>query len=121
MPRCRRGISRTQRKATGGRPRDSADEDEPALTEETDDLARREGVGDGEQRSEHEQPDDHGPPVRRWQGTVWKAPPGAVEVLIAPVMDLQRTAPRAFSTPEFGYVSARLTPFIGAQITVMAP
>jgi len=76
----------------------------PALTKEMDGLARREGVGDGEQRSEHEQPDDYGPPLRRWQGTVWEAPPGAVVVLIAPVVDLQRTAPRAFFAPEFGYV-----------------
>ena len=101
--------------------RDPVDENEPDLTEEMDGLARRESIGEGEQRSEHEQPDDYGPPLRRWQETVWEEPPGAAVVLIAPVVDLQRTAPRAFSAPEFAYVSARLTPFIAAQITVVAP
>jgi hypothetical protein len=84
-------------------------------------LARRESIGDGEERSEHEQPDDYGSPLQRWQGTVWEVPPGAVVVLIAPVVDLQRTAPRALSAPEFGYLSAPLKPFIAAQITVVAP
>ena len=83
--------------------------------------AWREGIGDGEQRDEHQQPDDYGPPLRRWQGTVWEAPPGAVVVLMAQVVNLQRTAMRAFSAPEFEHVSARLMPFIAAQIAVVAP
>ena len=83
--------------------------------------ARREDVGDGEQRGQHQQPDDYGPPLRRWQGTVWEAPPGAVVVLTAQVVDLPWTATRAFSAPEFEYVSARLTPFIAAQIAAVAP
>jgi hypothetical protein len=91
-----------------------------ALTEKMHGLVRREGVGDGEQRSEHEQPDHYGPPLGRWQGTVWEALPGPVVVLIAPMVDLQRTAPQAFSAPECGYVRARLTPFVAAQITVVA-
>ncbi len=83
--------------------------------------ARRESVGNGEQHGEHQQPNDYGPPLRRWQGTVWEAPPGAVVVLMAQVVDLQRTATRAFSAPEFEHVSARLMPFIATQIAVVAP
>jgi hypothetical protein len=83
--------------------------------------AWREGVGNGEQRGKHQQPDNYGPPLRRWQGTVWEAPPGAVVMLIAQGLDLQRTATRAFSAPEFERVSAQLTPFIAAQMAVVAP
>jgi len=72
--------------------------------------ARREGIGDGE----YQQPDDYGRPLRRWKRTVWEAPTGAVVVLVAQVVDLQRTATRAFSAPEFERMSARLTPFIVA-------
>ena len=68
--------------------------------------ARREGVGDGEQRGEHQQPDNYGPPMRRWQGTVREGPPDAIVMLMAQVVNLQRTATRAFSTPEFKHVSA---------------
>jgi hypothetical protein len=93
----------------------------PVLTEGMHDSAWRKNVGDGEQRGEHQQPDAYSPPLRRWRGTAWEAPPVAVVVLMAPVVDLQRTATRAVSAPEFEHVSARLTPFIAAQIAVVAP
>jgi hypothetical protein len=83
--------------------------------------ARCEDVGDREQRGEHQQPDDYDSPLWRWQGTVWEASSGALVLLIAPAVDLQRTAAGAFSAPEFEYVSARLTPFVAAQIAVVAP
>ena len=68
--------------------------------------AWREGIGDGEQRGEHQQPDNYGPPMRRWQGPFREAPPDAVVMLMAQVVNLQRTATRAFSTPAFKHVSA---------------
>jgi len=87
----------------------------PVITEGMRGSAWREGVGDGEQRGEHQQPDDYGPPLQRWQGTAWKTPPGAVVVLITQVVELPRTARRAFSAPEFERMSTQLTPFIATQ------